>query len=410
MTMNRRRFLVTLPMTMASAYAHAALPKLPSLRKKKPVVQGPALVYFGTDTSRGVSKGIYQARFDQGTGKLTQPALAAAVVRPAYLAVGTVRGGGKRILYAAAEGKDMDTSSVVSYGIDLKTGALAPMNRVSAGGVGPAYVSLDETGQCAFVADYAGGVVASFHILPDGRLSEPVERLDFHDTARFGVVGPKTARQDGPHPHSTTLSPDDRFLLVDDLGKDSIDVFPIDPAAAHLGDMELHRFTNNHPGSGPRHVVFHPNGRWVYGINELDNTVDRFLWQTTHRAGESQAVLVDTQNPAKLLDPGFTGTSTAAELAVSPDGYYLYASNRGEDTLVVFAIDQERGGLKLVQRISCGGKTPRHFTLSPNSEWVVCGNQDSATVTIFRRDGASGKLNGPVQTVGLDSPMFTLFV
>ena len=408
---SRRRALVSLVgLFVGARSAFADLQKLHLRRKKVPVVAAPNFVYFGTDTARGVSKGIYLSRFDPATGRLTDPVLAMEVLRPAYLAAGSVRGTVRRVLYAVAEGGDAATSLVLSFLIDGKTGALTPLNKVSAGGVGPAYVSLDDTGQAAFVANYAGGLLASFHILPDGQLAGPVDRLDFHETGRFGITGPNTVRQDGPHPHSAVVSPDDRFLLVNDLGKDSIDVFPIDPVTAELGEMEPHRFTNSRPGSGPRHVVFHPNGRWVYSINELDSTIDRFLWETTHKGGESQAVLIQTAHVTKLLDPGFKGKSTAAEIAISPEGFFLYASNRGEDSLVAFAIDQTTGDLKLVQRISCGGKTPRHFTLTQSGGWLICGNQDSATVTVFKRDAGTGKLVGPVQTLALDSPMFTLLV
>ena len=381
------------------------------LRRKKPVVPAaPLFVYFGTDTASGISKGIYLSRFDPTTGHLTEPALAAAMKRPSYFAVGNVRGTARRVLYAAAEGSNEANSLILSFLIDPQTGALTPLNQVSAGGVGPAYVSVDPTGQAAFAANYSGGTVATYHVLADGRLAGPVDRIDFHDAARFGPLGPNAARQEGPHPHSAIVSPDDRFLLVNDLGKDAIDVFPIDLAGAHLEPMEPHRFSNNRPGSGPRHVAFHPNGRWVYSLNEIDATIDRFLWETTHKQNQSQAVLIETQSVTKLLDPSFTGKNKSAEVVISPDGQFLYASNRGEDTLVVFAINQESGDLKLVQRIGCGGKTPRQFTLSPSAGWLVCGNQDSATVTVFQRDGASGKLNGPVQTVALDSVMMTLFV
>ncbi len=408
--LTRRRFLCQLAGVAGVLQGSVLAQRLGRLRRRRLVVTpAPGFVYFGTDTSRGVSKGIYLSRFDGGKGQLTTPVLVAGMVRPAYLAVGSARGTGRRVLYAAAEGSDAESSAILSFVIDGKTGGLTPLNRVSAGGVGPAYLSLDSSGESAYAANYAGGTVASFRILPDGKLTEPVETLDFHDGARFGAHGPNATRQDGPHPHSTTISPDDRFLLVNDLGKDAIEVFPIDPASAHMGEMEPHRFNNNHPGSGPRHVAFHPNGRWVYNLNEIDATIDRFLWQTTHRAGQSQALLVETPQVAKLLAPGFSGKNTAAELSISPDGFYLYASNRGEDTLVVFSIEQTSGDLKLIQRIGCGGKAPRHFTLSPNADWLVCGNQDSAAVTVFRRDGSTGKLTGPVQTLALDSPMFTLF-
>jgi len=410
--MNRRRLLAALPAFLVGTRALAMQTLLPHFpKKRKPVPEGPLLVYIGTDTSRGVSKGIYQARFDELAGKLTNPVLAAGIIRPTYFALGPAKNG-KRVLYSVAAGADMASSCVSSFAVDARTGALAPLNRVSAGGIGPCYVSIDSTGSAAFVANYGGGTVSSFKIQGDGTLSEPVETLDFHDTARFGPNGPNPVRQTGPHPHSTMLSPDNRFLLVNDLGHDSIDVFPIDPATARMGEMEPHRFTNNHPGSGPRHIAFHPNGRWVYAINEVDSTIDRFLWQTAHhKVGESQAMLVETTTTVKLLADGFPAAkNTAAEVTIPSNGYFLYASNRGEDTLVVFAINQENGDLTLVQRIPCGGKGPRHFTFSPNQQWVICGNQDSASLTVFKVDEHTGKLNGPVQTVPIDSPMFTLFV
>ncbi len=238
-------------------------------------------------------------------------------------------------------------------------------------------------------------------MLADGSLSEPVERIDYKN-AKFGRRGPVAARQEAPHPHSVHVSPDNRFLLVNDLGSDAISVFRIEPGAK-LGEPVLF---HTRPGSGPRHVAFHPNGRWVYSINELDSTIDHFLWTTTSSRTDPQAMLVNTGQTVKT---GATAKSTgAAEVAISPDGNFLYASNRGEDTLVVFSID-DGGRLTLVERIACGGKTPRHFTLSPDSKWLLCGNQDSATVTVFRRDGATGRLGGPVQSLPLDSVMFTLF-
>ena len=211
-----------------------------------------------------------------------------------------------------------------------------------------------------------------------------------------------------PHPHSVHLSPDNRFLLVNDLGSDRISVFTVNPATARLGPPAL--FSNNRPGSGLRHIAFHPNGRWVYSINELDSTIDRFLWTTTSSRTDPQGLLVNTGAPVKTIAPSFpVAKNTAAEVAISLDGNFLYASNRGEDSLVVFSIAPVNGALTLVQRISCGGRTPRHFTLDPSERWLLCGNQDSASITIFRRDSASGRIGGPTQTIPLDSPMFCLF-
>jgi len=289
--------------------------------------------------------------------------------------------------------------------MDPATGALRLINQVTATAAGPCYVSLDATGEAAFVADYAGSSIASYRVLPDGALSEPVERIDYKDP-KFGKRGPVAARQEAPHPHSVHLSPDNRFLLVNDLGSDAITVFPVEPGA-HLGTPAL--FPNSRAGVGPRHIAFHPNGRWVYSINEIDSTIDHFLWSTTSSRIDPQGMLVNTGHFVKTIAPGFpSAKNTAAEVAVSNDGDFLYASNRGEDSLVVFSIADD-GKLTFLERISCGGKTPRHFTLSPDGRWILCGNQDSATVTVFRRDGATGRLTGPAQTLPLDSVMFTQF-
>jgi 6-phosphogluconolactonase len=400
----RRRFLIILPAFAASAYAEDTWP----IHKKKPVPPSPSLtVYFGTDTAKGVSKGIYQSQFDPTSGKLTPPVLAAATARPSFFAV-TPAGPSKRFLYAVNALND-SAATVTTFAIDSKPGTLNQTGQVSSGGAGPAYISIDDTGHSAFVANYFGGTVASYRIQPDGNLSQPVDRIDFKDHQKFGALGPNSTRQDAPHPHCTTISPDNRFLLVCDLGTDHITVLVIHPDTGQLSDP--HTFTNDHPGSGPRHVTFHPNGRWVYGINEVDSTLDHYLWTATRFSANPQGLLINTNTPIKTIAPDFpAGKNTAAELAISPDGLFLYASNRGEDSLVVFSITPKDGKLTLLQRISCGGKTPRHFTLDPTAQWILCGNQDSATVTVFRRDAATGKLAGPTQTIPLDSPMYTLFV
>ncbi len=400
----RRRFLIILPAFAASAHAQSGW----HLRKKKPVGPPPPLtVYIGTDTTKGVSKGIYQAHFDTTKGQLTPPTLAAATSRPSFFAVTPV-GPGQRSLYAVNAIND-PAATATTFAIDPKTAGLKQTGQVSSGGAGPAYISVDGTGHSAFVANYYGGTVASYRIQPDGTLSQPVDRIDFKDQQKFGALGPNSTRQDTPHPHCATISPDNRFLLVCDLGTDHITVFLIHPETGQLTDP--HTFTNGHPGSGPRHIVFHPNGRWVYGLNEIDSTIDHYLWTATRFSDTPQGLLVNTNTPVKTIAPDFPADkNTGAELAISADGLYLYASNRGEDSLVVFSIRPKDGKLTFLQRISCGGKTPRHFTLDPTTQWLLCGNQDSATITVFRRDAATGKLTGPTQTVPIDSPLFSLFI
>lgn len=401
----RRRFLFLFPVFAASAQAQTGWHVF--RRKKPPALLPPLTVYIGTDTAKGVSKGIYQAHFDTTHGQLTAPILAAATVRPSFFAI-TPMGLGQRFLYTVNETDDL-TAAVTTFAIDPKTGALDQAGQVPSGGAAPAYISVDATGRSAFVADYLGASLASYRIQADGTLSQPVDRIDFKDLKKFGALGPNPVRQDQPHPHCATISPDNRFLLVCDLGTDHITVFVIHPETGHLSDAKS--FTNDRPGSGPRHVAFHPNGRWIYGINEIDSTLDHYLWTSTRFTDTPQGLLVNTNTPVKTIAPDFPADkNTAAELAISPDGLFLYASNRGEDSLVVFSIRSKDGKLLPLQRIACGGKTPRHFTLDPTAQWLLCGNQDSATIAIFRRDTVTGKLTGPTQTVPLDSPLYTLFV
>lgn len=404
----RRRFLVLFSAFAASARSQAQDFVTWPFRKKKPVAPPPPLtVYIGTDTAKGVSKGIYQAHFNTTHGQLTAPVLAATTNRPSFLAITPV-GQGRRCLYAVNAIND-PAATATTFAIDPKTRALDQIGQVSSGGAGPAYISVDATRRSAFVANYFGSSVASYRVQRDGTLSQPVDRIDFNDHQRFAALGPNSARQDRPHPHCATISPDNRFLVVCDLGTDHISVFFIHPETGQLSNHNL--FTNDHPGSGPRHVAFHPNGRWVYSINEIDSTLDRYLWTATRFSDTPEGMLVNTNTPIKTIASNFPAEkNTAAELAISPDGLYLYASNRGEDSLAVFSIRPKDGKLALLQRISCGGKTPRHFTLDPTAQWLLCGNQDSATITIFRRDGVTGKLTGPTQTVPLDSPLYTIFV
>ncbi len=401
----RRRLLALLPAftVSVSAKAQTAAWIFPH-RRKKPVPVRKPFVYIGVDTAMGVAKGIYVSRLDPATGQLTAPILAAETLRPAFFAAGPSLAG-RQVLYCTNEGDDK-TSTVTSWSIDPDTGALRLIGSVSSGFAGPCYISVDATGRSAYVACYAGSGVASYLIEPNGALSGPIERLDFRKPA-FGAHGPNAARQDAPHPHCTVLSPDDRFLAVCDLGNDEISLFSVDPATARLGP--LHQFNNHRPGSGPRHVAFHPNGRWVYGIDELDSKIDQYLWLETH-GHAPEALLTDTDNTVSTLPPDFHGVNTAAEIVIAPSGYFLYASNRGDNSLVVFAIDQETGALTLKQRISCGGRTPRQFTLDPTGHWLLCGNQDSALVTVFARNEGTGLLSGPIQTLEIDSPMMTLVV
>ncbi len=404
----RRRLLLTL--SAFAAHLQAFGLQFPR-RRRPPMPVHLYPVYIGVDTAKGSGKGIYLCTFDALTGQLSSPVLAGETPRPAFFALSSA--GPRRLLYVGNELPDA-TSSITTFIVDPPTGKtlgmLHQIGKVSSGFPGPAYVSVDSTGHAVFCADYSGSGIASFRVLQDGTLSDPVDRIDFKDQAKFGHHGPNHERQDAPHPHCATVSPDNRFLVVCDLGTDQISIFSIDPSTARLSTSEPHVFSGNRPGSGPRHVAFHPNSRWVYCINELDSSIDHFLWTTTHAQQSSQALLVLAGPPVKTVGEGFpTDKNTAAEIAISSNGYFLYASNRGEDSLVVFSIDQNSGTLKLIQRISCGGKMPRQFTLDPTGNWLICGNQESGSLTVFKRDASSGQLSGPKQTLPIDAPLFTLF-
>ncbi len=424
----RRRLLALLPAAAIHARLSAQVGIFPGKKKPAPPLPQP-LVLFGTDTSRPGAKGVYSARFNPNTGRFTDPVLVAECLRPTYLAHNQLfippaqkpkseiplphraqpPAQFRHLIYVLNEG-DEKTSAVSTYHLDPESGSMTFMGQSSSGGAGPCHISVDTTGRSAYVADYDGGVVATYRILPDGLLSPPVDVVDFHNKAVFGRPGPVKPQQDGPHPHSATLSPDNRFIIVNDLGNDTIVTFAIDPKTAHLG--KPHLFQTMAPGSGPRHLAFHPNGRWAYGIDELASRIDQYLYTDMHTADgiEAQAIFSNAGHSVSTLDAGFHGISWAAEIYVTPTGDFVYASNRGEDTLVVFAIHETTGNLTVVQRISCGGKTPRHFTMDRSGNWLICGNQDSASVTVFARHAGTGKLTGPVQTLPLESPMFTLFL
>lgn len=400
--MATRRHLLWSLGTLAASRAALAIPF------RRPHIATNTLypVYFGSDTNKGGAKGIYHGIFNARTGELSQIALAAPTLRPTFLALASAP---KRRVLFAVNALPTDAATISGFTLDPRSGALHEIGKITSAGAGPCFLAVDATVHAAFVANYVGGAIASYRIAPDGTLSGPTQQINYKDPS-FGEDGPNTAHQDGPHPHSAVLSPDNRFLIVNDLGHDQLSIFAIDPDSGKLVANQPHLFSNNRPGSGPRHLAFHPNGRWVYTINELDSTVDHFLWNTTH-GQHPQALLTLAGPPVKTIADDFpVAKNAAAELAIASNGYFLYASNRGEDTLAVFAIDQDTGTLKPIQRLPSGGKSPRHFTLDPTGDWLLSENENSDTVTIFHRDRATGQLTGPVHTIPVPAPTFALFL
>jgi 6-phosphogluconolactonase len=352
-------------------------------------------VYFGTYT-QGKSKGIYVSRLDPATGTLAAPTLAAELVSPSFLAV---HPSGK-YLFAVNEVDSFDgakAGAASAFAIDAG-GRLRPLNQSSTRGTGPCYVSVDRTGRHLLVANYGGGSVAVLPIAADGTLGAASA---FVQHPSEGVDPQKPNR---PHAHSIDVDPTNRYALVADLGLDRVFVYRFTPADGSLAPNDP-PFARLDAGAGPRHVALHPSGAYAYVLNETHMTVDAFAFD------KARGTLAHRQKLSALPDgvavaPGFSG----AEILVHPSGRFLYSSNRGHDTLAVFAIDKDKGTLTLLEHVPTGGKTPRGFGIDPSGRWLLAGNQRSDTVSIFRIDPNTGRLTQTTQSVEVGAPVSFAFV
>jgi 6-phosphogluconolactonase len=230
----------------------------------------------------------------------------------------------------------------------------------------------------------------------DGRLGKTSSFI------QFTGKGVNPARQEAPHAHSINLSPDGRYAIAADLGLDQLRVYHFDPRKGTLSPNEV-PFARTNPGAGPRHFVFRPDGKFVYVVNELQSSVTTFRWDAQHGTlREMQTV--------SALPTGFQGVSTCAEIRVHPNGKFVYASNRGHDSLAVFTIDARSGALSLVQHVPTGGRTPRNFALDPSGKWLFAENQDSGSVVIFKVDGKTGQLMPSGESLKVPSPVCLRFL
>jgi 6-phosphogluconolactonase len=373
------------------------LPLLPCVAAQdagKPAAKGEVIAYVGTYT-RQKSKGIYAWRFQPATGKLTSIGLVGETANPSFLAVHPNR----RFLYAAnevANYQGQPAGSVSAFSIDAGTGGLKLLNIVSSRGSGPCHVALDKTGKWLFVANYNSGSVASFPVHQDGTLGEATAFVQHAGSS----VNPQ--RQRGPHAHSANLSPDNRFVLVPDLGLDQILVYRFDQADGALTANDP-PFVKIAGGAGPRHLAFHPNGRFAYVIDELAATVTAL----TYDSGRGSLQEFQT---ISTLPADFTGGKSAAEIAVHPNGKFLYASNRGHDSIAAFAIDPAKGALTAVDRPLTQGKNPRNFAIDPTGAYLFAANQDSDNIVVFRIDPKTGKLAPTGDVLEAGSPVCVIFV
>jgi len=364
----------------------------------RPAAQTPAKEYFayvGTYT-RDQSKGVYAYRFEPSTGKITPMGLAVETPNPSFLAVHP----NGRFLYAANEHEPGDgpgkNNNVSAFAIDTKTGKLTFLNKVSSRGEGPCHLFVDKTGKTLVVANYNSGSVAAFPIQADGRLGEATSFQQHHGSSV------DRARQMGPHAHFIQPSPDNRFALTADLGLDQVLVYRLDPAKSTLTPNDP-PFAKVEPGSGPRHLAFHPTTKWVYVNGEMKSNVTVFTYDAAK--GALQPIQTVSTLPA-----GFTGTSSTAEIQVDRGGRFLYVSNRGHDSIAVFSIDPSTGKLTPVDHTSTMGKTPRHFTLDPSGSYLFASNQNSSSIAVFRVNASTGRLTPGQTLTDVAEPVCMVFV
>jgi 6-phosphogluconolactonase len=348
-------------------------------------------VYFGTYTGPK-SKGIYLSRLDLTSGKLSAPIVAGEIAQPSFLALHPNR----RFLYAVNETGEgrRSTGQVTAFAIGTD-GKLTLLNQQPSRGSGPCHLVVDRAGKNLLLANYGGGSVAAFPLGSDGRLGASTGFIQHSGSS----VNPE--RQKGPHAHSINLDAANRFAVAADLGLDKVLVYRFDAAKGTLTPNEPPS-TSVKAGSGPRHFAFHPNGHNAYVINEIASTVTAFQYNA------GQGVLKEVQT-LSTLPKDYKGDSSTAEVQVHPSGKFLYGSNRGHDSIAVFAIEAN-GTLRYLENTPTGGRTPRNFGISPDGNYLLAANQDSDNVVVFRIDSKSGRLTSTGNTVAVPSPVCVKFL
>ncbi|HEY8932757.1 MAG TPA: lactonase family protein [Rariglobus sp.] len=353
------------------------------------------LVYVGTYT-RTTSKGIYVGRFDPATGKLAPLTVAAEMTNPSFLAVSSDR----RHLYAVSEGAGVEfngqPSGVVNaFALAPADGRLTLINAQPSAGKAPCHIATTPDDQAVLVANYGSGTVSLLPVRADGGLDAP-SSVDQHEGR-----GVHPDRQKHPFAHSINPSADGRFAYAADLGTDEIYIYRVNTAAGTLAAAEP-ASVRLAPGSGPRHLALSSDARRAYVINELANALTTFAVDT--RTGVLTALQTVPTLPAD-----FTGANTTAEVAVHPNGRFLYGSNRGHDSIVVFKVDPSEGTLTLVEHVSTQGRNPRHFAIDPGGRWLIAANQDGNSLVVFAVDIETGRLTPTGQTIELGTPVCVRF-
>jgi 6-phosphogluconolactonase len=352
------------------------------------------LVYIGTYT--GVkSKGIYVSTLNAKTGALTPPLLAAEVTSPSFLAIHP----NNKVLYAANEvgrfqGKP--SGAVTAYSIDSTSGKLTMLNQQPSGGGGPCHVATDAEGKVALVANYGGGSIASYPLRADGSLGETATFIQHKGSSV------NARRQEAPHAHCIGVDPGNKFVFAADLGLDKVLIYQLDTQKGTLTENDP-AFASVAPGAGPRHFAFTPDARYFYVINEMDLTLTAFSFNRS--SGALKEIHSVSTVPGER-DP----KHSTAEIEVHPSGKFVYGSNRGHDSIAVFAIDDQTGKLTLVEHEPTKGKTPRNFGIDPTGAWLLAANQGSDSLWAFRIDSKTGRLTPTENSIEVGAPVCVKFV
>jgi len=352
------------------------------------------LAYVGTYTTKTASKGIYAFRYDASSGKLEPLGVAAETADPSWIAI---HPNGK-FLYAVKEaGKN---SMVSGFALNAQTGKLTLLDQLPALGEDPCYISLDKTGKYLLVANYSSGNVVVFPVGADGKLGPATANVRDE-----GPLGPNKERQEGPHAHWIETSVGNRFAFVSDLGLDRVLIYKFDAEGGRLSNPDPSQpdaFSSAlPPGSGPRHVAFSHDGKFMYVLGELQSTVTTFA----NEAGEKYRAL----QTVSALPAAFSRRNDAAEIALHPSGKFIYTSNRGLDSIAVFHVEGS-GLLRLAANVRTGGKEPRHFSIDPSGNYLLAENQLSDTIVTFRIDQKTGALTPTGATLEVPSPVCVAFL
>jgi len=385
MALNRREFL------RSAALAPAAAKHLWFHTRKD---SRQSLLFVGTRTDK-TSKGIYAYRWDSKSGELTALGLAAESQQPTFLVLHP----NQEFLYAANELDEFEGSksgAVSAFRIDRSQARLHLINQMASEGTETCNVNVSSSGYAAFCANYASGSATSFFINPSGALSDPVSHFQYHGH------GPNPDRQAGPHAHRVTPSPDDRFLLVNDLGLDRIHIYHLDAVSAKLTANNPPHW-QAFPGSGPRALHFHPNGRVAYVVFEMGSAVQALHWD------KEKGTLHALQDPIPLTPPDYHDLSTGCDIVLDHKARFAYVINRFYNRIITFRVDQH-GKLTLVRRSSCGGEVPRHLALDPSGRWLLIANQQSDNIAVFEIHPETGMVSDePAKNYPISIPQCLLF-